>query len=1065
MRLRWIGWMGWLVAAYGLAADPAAIEAVMADQPPILDGVLDDACWRRAPANGDFSPSFDATNASRRDTAFRVACDATWLYLGAECRNPDWPALAPIVVHHAWTQKRAYAEEALEFFVDPGSGGKPYFHFILYAANARDQRRVSGRSDQYVDIPWRSATRTHRGGWDAEAAIPLCLLAPFRRGGELRLNVARNRRVPVITPWGGLPAETLETSVWAPPLEDIGGLHETDRFVPVAGIVLTRPPIPFLARILDARLLPYRLENGQPRVALDITMQGYLGATGRVDLLAADRPASGAACVVTQPVTVAGAAPMRIPLDMPVRSLDGQETRLHLRAPGAAELLDTMTVERPADLRALRVFSDRNYYTTESSAVAVCCLGLPPDSLPGLSLEVRRGDGAVLASRSNLAAAVRLAIPLADVPPGVAPLSVVLRDARGADLLDVPLSLVKREPRPGREWKVDRDRRVVLNNGAPFFPFGMIMSGVRSSDTNAFRDLAANAFNTFSIWNRATPDELAAFVRTAGAHGLFVVSCSDGCARPIAWESTARYRGALLEQVKRMTDGAQFPKGVATLPIPICDRNTLYGEFYAKTIDRCLQGVRAVMEFPNLAAHFILDEPMSARQFDEYRFGQDYYARIHRADGYHPVAVNYSSFIPEGDEYVNWCDILMTDPYWSPPAGDDTRSTPNHVSKICWLTDRRAQRYRQAVWQILAAPTWSGCRKRPLNSREIRCQTYLAMIHKAKGIFLFAYSNVRPNHWPLFRALGTEIRGLTPFLVGPDPGIEPRYRRAVVADRDAAPSFAEDPFDPPAERYPAVQAALLRDAAGDLLLLAANSRYYPVACRFEVPGLASVATVAGGKAPDPAADGFRETLEPYAVRAYRLARASAAASLALAVDQVVLAADLPNPEPPRLPSCWRPDRKNLLPNPSLEDAHTEGFPDYCALSPGVSLAAEDALFGRHCLRFENTGARRIESMHMQCAPRLDQPQPHAFSVYLKGDRPGLRAWLRATRMDPDTPHGANRSVELTTDWQRVWITGTIPAGLRDDGDSVFEVRLNDAGVMWLDGLQLERGAEPTAFEE
>ena len=133
------------------------------------------------------------------------------------------------------------------------------------------------------------------------------------------------------------------------------------------------------------------------------------------------------------------------------------------------------------------------------------------------------------------------------------------------------------------------------------------------------------------------------------------------------------------------------------------------------------------------------------------------------------------------------CDILMTDPYWTPPAGADTRSTPNHVSKICRLTDRRALAHRQAVWQILAAPLWSGCRKRPLNAREIRCQTYLALIHKASGILFFAYSNVRPVNWPVFRQLGAEMKVLAPFVTGPETGVEPGYRQALLTAPGAAP--------------------------------------------------------------------------------------------------------------------------------------------------------------------------------------------------------------------------------------------------------------------------------------
>jgi len=499
------------------------------------------------------------------------------------------------------------------------------------------------------------------------------------------------------------------------------------------------------------------------------------------------------------------------------------------------------------------------------------------------------------------------------------------------------------------------------------------------------------------------------------------------------------------------------------LPIPISERNAIYGEYYDKNIDRCLRGVELVKGFENLVGYFILDEPMAATLFDQYKFGQDYYARIHRTDGYHPVTVNYSSHIPAGDQYVNWCDILMTDPYWSPPAADNTRSTPNHVSKICWLTNRRAEPHRQAVWQVLVGPLWSGCRKRPLNHRELRCQTYLALIHSATGVLYFAYSWVRPANLATFKQLGAEIKVLRPFLLGPETPSRITCRTALVAKARDKPEFKDEPFNPLREQYPPVQAALFADAGGGRMLLAANVRHYAVACRFEVPGLADVATEFGGGAPLRDGAAFADTLEPYGTRAYRVELEPGQGAPAIAISQTVLKRDLPNPETV-LPFACRPDRKNLLPNPSFEEETTATWPDYCLVSRGVATQRGEALFGEKCLRFENTGKRRYEVMHMHCAPQNDKPLTHTFSLYMKAESAGLQAWIRATQMNPEKTYSECKSLRLTTSWKRHSITGAIPAKV-DDGSSMFEVRLMKPGVMWIDGLQLERGAAPTEYEE
>ena len=62
----------------------------------------------------------------------------------------------------------------------------------------------------------------------------------------------------------------------------------------------------------------------------------------------------------------------------------------------------------------------------------------------------------------------------------------------------------------------------------------------------------------------------------------------------------------------------------------------------------------------------------------------DQIAKIHEIDGYHPKCVVYSSWIPKGEEFTDWCDILGTDPYWVPggEAECGVRGTINYVSKI-----------------------------------------------------------------------------------------------------------------------------------------------------------------------------------------------------------------------------------------------------------------------------------------------------------------------------------------------------------------------------------------------
>ena len=1039
------------------AVVPGSCPAVRAETAPVLDGRLVEVFWEKAPPQGGFAV-YKGDGRRSDMTVFRVAYDNAWLYLGIDCRNPAMNALQPLVRGH---DKGACNDDSVEVFLDPGTGGRMYFHYMLNFANAKDERRIRGaHRDLLWDVPWRSATDVREDGWTGELAIPLYVLASYGAFDAFRLNVTRNRRIPVIDAQNVVVEERRELSSWSPVFKTF---HEPERFRPLTGIAGIALRTPLLVSIADVKVSPYYLENGRSLYGLDIQLKGYSRQRGDLEVTVTDSPVSGKPREVAQAVTVQGTDVHTLKMAVPVDSPCSRQITVRLRDPRQNEILATHWVEDVSALNVMTAFLDRNYYTDEKEAFAVCRIGLPTDALTEMMLEVRTVDGRTVGTAVPAAANARAPFPLETLPLGPSTLSVVLRKKTGALFFKANLDLVKRPPKPGFEWKIDHERQVVLNNGKPFFPFGMVMSGVKPEDEQAFRELAENNFDTFLVWARTTPEGLTEYQRRAARHGLMVISHPDECVQNIEWEVTSRYTGPLLEKVKRAIRRQSLIalKSVLTLPIPISERNAIYGEFYDKNIDRCLRGVELVKEFPNLAAYFILDEPMSAKHFDQYLFGQDYYARVHRTDGYHPVIVNYSSHIPDGDQFVNWCDILMTDPYWSPPAGENTRSTPNHVSKICWLTRRRAQAHRQAVWKVLVGPLWSGCRKRPLNHRELRCQTYLALIHKATGIFYFAYSWVRPAVWSTFKDLGTEMKTLKWFALGPEVEQSTTYRRAVLPEPGAKPEFKDTLFDPLKEKYPDVQASLFADGRGKRMLVAANVRHYPVACRFELPGLRKVKAEFGNGAPVMHGPGFTDTLEPYATRAYRVAVGDGKGVLTLSMT--VKQADLANPET-TLPFACRMERKNLLPNPSLEDEHAATWPDYCLVTSGVATRKGEALFGDKCAEFRNTGRNRYEALHMHCAPQSHTPLTYTFSLYMKGSKPGLKAWIRATKLNPDKPYSECLSLKLTSSWQRYSITGVMPAKV-DEGSSMFEIRLMESGTMWIDGLQLERGAEATEYEE
>ena len=59
-----------------------------AAEAPVIDGKLDDACWRKADVLGQFF-KFTTVEPSKYATEARLAYDAKYLYVGLRCFDPD----------------------------------------------------------------------------------------------------------------------------------------------------------------------------------------------------------------------------------------------------------------------------------------------------------------------------------------------------------------------------------------------------------------------------------------------------------------------------------------------------------------------------------------------------------------------------------------------------------------------------------------------------------------------------------------------------------------------------------------------------------------------------------------------------------------------------------------------------------------------------------------------------------------------------------------------------------------------------------------------------------------
>ena len=186
-----------------------------------------------------------------------------------------------------------------------------------------------------------------------------------------------------------------------------------------------------------------------------------------------------------------------------------------------------------------------------------------------------------------------------------------------------------------------------------------------------------------------------------------------------------------------------------------------------------------------------------------------------------------------------------------------------------------------------------------------------------------------------------------------------------------------------------------------------------------------------------------------------------------------MAAD-PDAGPPEkgIPMTGRQGVKNILPNPSFEEATNPGMPDYYKLyytkhrigrEDSLSgLTEENPVHGKICMRIHKPGRRSPNALRVKCTPNVPKATQFVFSAYLRSDREGAPVKMSAG--------SSEKWVTLTKEWKRYSLEYIIPPNAgRYFGTPTISVgkRKGEWAVngctVWADALQAEVGAAPTNF--
>jgi|GEM_PF-1741787 len=148
------------------------------DVPPVLDGKLDDACWKEAEVADDFRIVENRTTPAALRSEVRVCYDAEYLYFHYLLHDEAMDHLEvggpedtrDVIDMH---------KDKVELFLDPGRTGKSYYQFIVTPLGARFDMRVTAEDKREVGTytpEWDVVPHLGTDHWAVEFRIPIAEL-------------------------------------------------------------------------------------------------------------------------------------------------------------------------------------------------------------------------------------------------------------------------------------------------------------------------------------------------------------------------------------------------------------------------------------------------------------------------------------------------------------------------------------------------------------------------------------------------------------------------------------------------------------------------------------------------------------------------------------------------------------------------------------------------------------------------------------------------------------------------------------------------------------------------
>jgi len=164
------------------------VFASKTEHPVIIDGVLDEPCWKDAVKIDHFLDIYDNSKLAYPQTYFQVVYDDGNIYFGITGMEPN----IADVVKEPFPRDSWPKGTSIEIFLDTNSDRATYYQF---ATNLGGGIFDSYNKDTKWNGNWKIATRTYNDRWSMEIAVPFSNfgMGTPKDGMRWGLNVCRNR--------------------------------------------------------------------------------------------------------------------------------------------------------------------------------------------------------------------------------------------------------------------------------------------------------------------------------------------------------------------------------------------------------------------------------------------------------------------------------------------------------------------------------------------------------------------------------------------------------------------------------------------------------------------------------------------------------------------------------------------------------------------------------------------------------------------------------------------------------------------------------------------------------